>query len=260
MTTPNSATHGAAKAAFSFSTTEKFIMTYTTHNTTEIDINGTSLQGVLTATYKELCDLFGKPFDGDGYKVDAEWGVRFEDGTVATIYNWKNGKNYCGAEGKAVEQIMDWHIGGVSNAAVDKVQITLDLHREMQSEAKPKDKMEEAFGSAIEIMNTIRSSHGQTYADAVEVALLLRKQIDLMSMLISAVVKADVIPEPIADMIHHANGVIQAKILAKMAKQAGVKDEKIEAETLMNWAEKLEEAEQSAAKTLLKEALRGNDQ
>ena len=87
-------------------------MTFKTHNDTDININGTCLQGEVQATYAELCDLFGSHHDGDGYKADAEWYVQFSDGTVATIYNWKNGKNYCGADGQEVVDITDWNVGG----------------------------------------------------------------------------------------------------------------------------------------------------
>ena len=47
--------------------------------------NGTSLMGYVDADYKVLKKLFGKPLEGDGYKVDAEWVVVFNNKTVATI-------------------------------------------------------------------------------------------------------------------------------------------------------------------------------
>lgn len=86
-------------------------------------INGTCLQGYIHTSYRDLVECFGEPHcDGDGYKVDAEWMLRFEDGTVATIYNWKDGKNYCGFEGLDVEDITDWHVGGNSPKAVTRVE------------------------------------------------------------------------------------------------------------------------------------------
>ena len=93
-------------------------MNYITHNdpSENINTNLTHLQGIITCTYAQLVIAFGKPMkDGfDDYKSDAEWAVQFEDGTVATIYNWKNGKNYCGSDGygKEVWEITEWHIGG----------------------------------------------------------------------------------------------------------------------------------------------------
>jgi hypothetical protein len=95
-------------------------MQFRTHNTgVDYDvINGTCLQGYVSADYSALCERFGEPTNGDGYKVDAEWLVQFEDGTVATIYNYKDGKNYNGADGLEVKDITDWHIGGITKRAV----------------------------------------------------------------------------------------------------------------------------------------------
>jgi hypothetical protein len=95
--------------------------TFFTHNDKSIDCNGTHLQGSITATYAELKALFGKPHDGDGYKVDAEWEIEFADGTVATIYNWKDGKNYNGSSGLPKTKITDWHIGGNDKKAIQKL-------------------------------------------------------------------------------------------------------------------------------------------
>jgi hypothetical protein len=61
----------------------------------------------------------------DNYKSDAEWQVQFDDGTVATIYNWKNGRNYCGDEGTPTHLIREWHIGGYSGDAVDLVKTAI---------------------------------------------------------------------------------------------------------------------------------------
>lgn len=89
-------------------------MKYYTHNQLPISSGGTSLQGYLNMTYDELTVAFGKPLtEGyDDYKSDAEWHIQFEDGLVATIYNWKNGRNYLGDEGLDYWAITDWNIGG----------------------------------------------------------------------------------------------------------------------------------------------------
>jgi len=92
---------------------------------TDTDIDGTCLQSYLTANYADLVTAFGPPMDGDDYKTDAEWVVRIND-TVATIYNWKNGPAYCGAEGIPTEQITRWNIGGRSHAAVELVERLLE--------------------------------------------------------------------------------------------------------------------------------------
>lgn len=98
---------------------------YNTHNDKHIDCNMTCLQGYITADYDTLVELFGEPTEGDNYKVDAEWLLEFEDGTIATIYNWKNGRNYCEHEGFPVEEITDWHIGGHNKRAVHCVEDVL---------------------------------------------------------------------------------------------------------------------------------------
>lgn len=83
---------------------------------------GTCLQGYVDISYEKLVNAFGEPEEGDGYKTDAEWVLRFEDSTVATIYNYKDGVNYNGPEeGIPTELIEDWHIGGVSKIAVQRV-------------------------------------------------------------------------------------------------------------------------------------------
>ena len=97
-------------------------MTYATHNDGYVDvhdINGTSLQGYINATYDQLVSLFGEPMDGCGYKTDCEWIVTdMDEGTIGTIYNWKNGRNYLGAQGLYPEQITRWHVGGIGRDAV----------------------------------------------------------------------------------------------------------------------------------------------
>jgi hypothetical protein len=76
---------------------------------TDADANGTSLQGYMRATYDQLVARFGQP-DGGGDKTTVEWCLEFEDGTVATIYDWK--------EYETPMYAYDWHIGGRSKMAV----------------------------------------------------------------------------------------------------------------------------------------------
>jgi len=99
---------------------------FITHNQDDnICINGTHLQGYVDTSYQRIVSVFGEPCTGDGYKVDAEWEVRFNDGSVATIYNWKDGKNYCGSMGLELDEIRDWHIGGHDKAVVERVKAIL---------------------------------------------------------------------------------------------------------------------------------------
>lgn len=94
---------------------------YITHNRATIDINGTHLMGEIDTSYERLVEVLGKPQEGDGYKVDAEWCLKFNNGLVATIYNYKDGKNYNGSEGLETEAITDWHIGGLDKQVVSLV-------------------------------------------------------------------------------------------------------------------------------------------
>ena len=80
--------------------------------TKDANANMTSLQGYVTAYYHELVAVFGEP-DSGGDKTTAEWCLEFEDGTVATIYDWKEYETPMGR--------YRWHIGGRDQRAVDAV-------------------------------------------------------------------------------------------------------------------------------------------
>lgn len=96
-------------------------MNFTTRNDYKKS-TGTCLQGYIDADFFDLVNLFGEPLEGDGYKVDAEWIIEFDNGEIATIYNYKDGYNYNGPEtGTPTELITDWHIGGKSKKAVELV-------------------------------------------------------------------------------------------------------------------------------------------
>jgi hypothetical protein len=75
--------------------------------------DGTSLQGYIRAYYHQLVAVFGEPDMLGGDKTTAEWCLEFEDGTVATIYDWKECEIPMG--------LHRWHIGGRNYDAVDRV-------------------------------------------------------------------------------------------------------------------------------------------
>lgn len=80
--------------------------------------NGLALEGYVTATRRELAAKFGEP-DMTGTvdnKVTTEWLLRFEDGTIATIYDWKRYEEAAGAPD--LDEVYNWHIGGQTTAAV----------------------------------------------------------------------------------------------------------------------------------------------
>ena len=80
--------------------------------TTEAYADGTSLQGYVQAYYHQVVEVFGEPEAG-GDKTTVEWCLSFEDGTVATIYDWKEYETPMG--------LHRWHIGGRNYKAVDRV-------------------------------------------------------------------------------------------------------------------------------------------
>jgi hypothetical protein len=95
-------------------------MIYETHNDNEIDASGTHLQGYILCHYTDLVAAFGAHEPGSD-KTDAEWVIRFEDGLIGTIYNWKNGQNYNGRHGTPITAIRDWNIGGMKKEVVQRI-------------------------------------------------------------------------------------------------------------------------------------------
>jgi len=103
---------------------------YVTHNDQHIRVDGTHLLARLSnLSYHRIVEMFGEPSDRfDDYKSDAEWMVQFDDGEVATIYNYKNGRNYCGPDAPAKEEITIWNVGGQNKDVV------LRLHQLLMKE------------------------------------------------------------------------------------------------------------------------------
>ena len=89
--------------------------------------DGVHQQDVITVTYQKLVETFGQPNDEtDGFKLDANWLI-FTPAGVATIHNWKDGKNYLGDRGLEVEQITEWHICAHSTGPADWIKLALGL-------------------------------------------------------------------------------------------------------------------------------------
>ena len=85
----------------------------------------TCLQGYTETTLRQLIEVFGEPnyYDGDN-KVYVEFCLRFEDGTVATIYDWKRYEQ--GAP--ELDELYHWHVGGTSPLAVATVEHQMRVH------------------------------------------------------------------------------------------------------------------------------------
>jgi hypothetical protein len=92
-------------------------------HTTTTEISGTHLQGYVTTTRGELTRLFGSPWEQDSTeKVTLEWGVLFEDGTIATVYDWKR---YEPRE-LGLDEEYQYHVGGLSPRAVELITQALE--------------------------------------------------------------------------------------------------------------------------------------
>jgi hypothetical protein len=84
---------------------------------------GTWLQGHIETTRAKIQEAFGEPtFYEAGDKVTVEWGLRFEDGTIATIYDWKR---YEDGAPELYEEIQ-YNIGGLTEEAAARVKEVLE--------------------------------------------------------------------------------------------------------------------------------------
>lgn len=88
-------------------------MKFVTHNDKDIEISGTSWKGNLTISYSKLCEVLGEPMLWVHDKSQAEWVIEFEDGMIATIYDWK----YQGR----LENNQFWKIGGFENRVISRI-------------------------------------------------------------------------------------------------------------------------------------------
>lgn len=233
-------------------------MNFTTHTHDTLDIGGTCLQGEIEAKFSELSALFGKPGEGDGYKTEAEWLIKFADGTVASIYNWKDGVAYCGAEdGKPVRQIKHWHVGGETRRAVELVQIALDLHRE-QREAEPEptdpvDRVAKGIGdTSRELLESIRAIHGERFANMVILCIHMRKLSELNALALSALKDAEVLPKTACAAMSVMGIDIVAQALGTASRIAGF-DKAIEIKPMLEWADRIVASEQEGAERLMAE-------
>ena len=91
----------------------------------------TSLMGYINATYDELVNAFGEPQFGpneSGRKTTCEWCLKFNDDTIATIYDWKT-------EFTPQEEY-EWHIGGHTENAVSVVKEVFLFHNDFDDELR----------------------------------------------------------------------------------------------------------------------------
>lgn len=101
----------------------------TEHDEIRRYVSGTSYIGAIDISYAELVEKLGEGTEFfDDYKCDAEWVIQFGSGQIATIYNYKDGRNYLGLDGKDKEDIRDWHIGGDTQAVLRKMSKLFPKH------------------------------------------------------------------------------------------------------------------------------------
>ena len=73
--------------------------------------------GEINTSYNELCRVFGRHDQWhDTYKQDASWHIEFQNGTYASIGNFKDGHNYLGKKGRNLVDIKRWDVWGDKNA------------------------------------------------------------------------------------------------------------------------------------------------
>jgi hypothetical protein len=78
-------------------------------------ITGTSFKGTIQAQLWELLAVFGTPIQlPDPPRVTYEWRIKFDDGLVVAIYDWKQGP-------VAHNEVVTWHIGAQHTWLVERV-------------------------------------------------------------------------------------------------------------------------------------------
>lgn len=95
---------------------------------------GTCLQGHAPFLYSRIVEVFGEPTRvnlEEGSRVVFEWVMTFEDGTVATIYEYKSSSLYGDGDDAPTPEEMkksftDWHIGGKNKRAVELIHSALN--------------------------------------------------------------------------------------------------------------------------------------
>ena len=85
---------------------------------TDKSANGTSFHNhTFTATVDDLRNVLGQPQfesnDGED-KNNFDWVMETQDGTVFTVYDWKEYRRL------EEDEVIEWHIGGRSGADTEK--------------------------------------------------------------------------------------------------------------------------------------------
>lgn len=89
---------------------------------TSKEYNHTSRQGTVTVSMGEIAAIFGPPH-GNFDLSHFQWGIMFENGDVATIYDHKGA-----TKSQLRNERYPWHVGGHSKAALALVTDALDIY------------------------------------------------------------------------------------------------------------------------------------
>ena len=94
-----------------------------------VETNGTSNKGHLNTSYEYLVQKLGKEHFGESgdAKIMCEWAFEFKDGSIGTIYNYKNGINYDPKDGFIKDHIPNWEIGGNSDRVIHHINNLLGM-------------------------------------------------------------------------------------------------------------------------------------
>lgn len=89
------------------------------------DIAGTSRQGYAPFSYDRIVEVFGEPDETPwGDESAFHWSITFADGTVASLYDYKDSSLYderLPSPEQMKHDFMMWHIGGNGWPAVQLV-------------------------------------------------------------------------------------------------------------------------------------------
>lgn len=226
-------------------------MNYITQDTDKnIDTDNTSLMGSISASYLELRCAFGTPERLTDGKVRAKWTVKFHDGQVATIYDWK--------KDAALFAVSDWNVGGMTPAVLDRIKIAIDLAKEKQSEDS-KRKANDPIVKALlenderrsEMLESIAAVEGEGFLGLVKVCTHARKLTELQSILLMGLEHGHKLPTAATNALGDVASTMLCNILGAYATAVGVTDKQKISEAI-KWADRLVEGDDQTGEKLAK--------
>lgn len=233
---------GRMKRPFSLEPAMKFV---TQEQTNRIDISQTSFVGKLGASYADLKRVFGNPDQIDNDKSKVMWCIRFEDGEVATIYDWK--------QDKPAKDVMSWHIGGKSSVVIDRItSAVLSVGKEDDSEEGSDDESEverlfnEIRNRSGDVLDSIASIKGEGYRDMVVMCIYARKLTELNAIQLSGLETGQKIPSAAISAMGDVTAELVSRMLGVFARQVGATSEGA-IKDAVDWADRIANDEHTLA-------------